>query len=362
VTFYEDADAKEAGEVYYSFTIPYNETVTAEMIPDDPVRTGHSFEGWEPDPTGMTITEDLEVTGSFSANEYKLYTIVPADRSQDDETEIPYGEIIAENMPDDPEVEGYTFNGWTYYTSELATEEYLYEGTTMPDYAIYAVADMEEIPAGGVAKLMPVVTENADGTTTPSTAMIERNKVVETYNAGILDGTMRLPTRNQLTAREADEEYYEYPQYAENATEYNSWYVYGLKTGLSKAALANYVTVTNGGYYVIEGAYRDRTIATGTVIKVYDKDDNFVEQFRVVIYGDIDGNGNITGTDAQKADKEVVTPTFSTRQGQAETPYLFRASDLDQNGNFTGTDDQRFNEAIPGIRVINQITGRAETN
>ena len=359
VTFYEDADAKTAEEVYYSFVIPYGDTLTEDMLPDAPEREGYSFDGWPTDLIGVQITEDKEITGSFTRNSYTLYTIVPKDSTQNTSVPVLYGEALAENMPGDPVVEKYQFNGWIYYTDESCGDEYLYEGTTMPAGDLYAVADLERI--GAVYKLMPVVTDNGDGTTTPSTAMIERNKVVETYNAGILDGTDRLPTRNQLTAREADDEYYEYPQYAENSADYDSWFLYGLKPGLSKAALANYVTVSNGGHYVIEGAYRDRTIATGTVIKVYDKDGNFVEQFRVVIYGDIDGNGTITGTDAQKADKEVVTPTFSTRQGQAETPYLFRASDLDQNGNFTGTDDQRFNEAIPGIRVISQITGRAET-
>ena len=211
-----------------------------------------------------------------------------------------------------------------------------------------------------IVKLVPVITENDDGTTTASTAMIERGKVVETYNAGILDGTDRLPTKNQLTAIEADEDHYEYPQYEENATEYNSWYVYGLAKGLNIRNLQNYITVSNGGHYVVEGVYRGTIISTGTVIKVYDKDNNFIEQFRVVIYGDIDSNGVVNGTDSQIADDEVVTRTFSSRQGQANTPYLFRAADLDQNVAYNGTDDQLFREVIIGSRAVNQVTGRAE--
>lgn len=184
--------------------------------------------------------------------------------------------------------------------------------------------------------------------------MIERGGVVETYNTGITEK----PNGVTSIVTAFDDTYGDYARYAENDKAYDSWYVYGLARGLTVAKLADYITVTGDGTYTVEGAYMNRVVGTGTIIKVFDKDGNFVEQFRVVIYGDIDGNGAINGTDTSHALNEVASRTWSGRTTRVN--YIFRAADLDQNGAYNGTDSAIHGSSVSGEKAIDQKTGRSK--
>lgn len=120
--------------------VEYEGTVTK---PNDPTRTGHAFIEWQLDGIAFDfdtpITENIELLANWEIN---IYTITFDSNEgsivdpiiQDFDTPI--------NKPNDPSLEGYTFNGW--FVDEALTEEYTF--TTMPanNLTLYANWDINE--------------------------------------------------------------------------------------------------------------------------------------------------------------------------------------------------------------------------
>ena len=218
-----------------------------------------------------------------------------------------------------------------------------------------------------VVKLVPV-NEN-------STAMIERGGVVETYNERILDQTRedKLPLPRNVSAVRATEDEYGYATYDEDAKEYDSWYIYGLRVGTRSAALAgdnndifDFVKVTNGGRMEIlseTGETPRRNVGTGTIIKVYDTkgtpddntDDVFVEQFRVVIYGDLTFDGNVNVADSTKIDTELDYRDWSLNNPEKRVPYLFRAADIAMQNNGLNVADSTMFDTILDKQTTREV-------
>ena len=89
---------------------------------DEPTKTGYTFSGWSEIPAEMPA-HDVIVNGSFSVNSYRLSYIVNDKVYETDS--IAYG---TEAIPiEGPEMEGYTFIGWTGFP------------TTMPAYDVIVV-------------------------------------------------------------------------------------------------------------------------------------------------------------------------------------------------------------------------------
>ena len=96
---------KVGGAEHYTEEVPYGTTLTPIAYPE---REGHSFSGW----TGLPLTmpaHDVEVTGSFTANTYKL--VYKVDGEVYKTTEVTYGTAIT---PEEALTkEGHTFSGWS---------------------------------------------------------------------------------------------------------------------------------------------------------------------------------------------------------------------------------------------------------
>ena len=92
------------GAEYKSADVAYGTTLTAEAAPE---KEGYTFSGWTEVPATMPA-HDVEVSGSFSINSYKLMVYVDNEVYMD--TTIQYGEpvSVAEPIVD----EGKTFAGW----------------------------------------------------------------------------------------------------------------------------------------------------------------------------------------------------------------------------------------------------------
>ena len=93
------------GEVYKSFEIEYNATITPEPAP---TKEGYTFSGWSEIPETMPA-EDVTVTGTFIINQYTI--------SFDTDGGSPIGGITLDygsaiTPPENPTKEGYTFIGW----------------------------------------------------------------------------------------------------------------------------------------------------------------------------------------------------------------------------------------------------------
>jgi hypothetical protein len=346
----------ESGNIYSTFTKSYEETVTDSDIPSAPVREGYTFTGWNTIQSGQALLEDLDVVACWNVNEYPMYILIEKGNGMSDLWDIPYGDALADSMPEDPDnIEGYEFTGWKYYKADQygdPTQEE-YTGGTMPAFAIVAVGEMEST----CAKLVP-----ADES---STAVIERTDeegfaAVETYNSGILDGSDPLPYAVYSKRAPNDEIYGEYRHYDENSVEYDSWFVYGLKEYTTPEQLNEFIKVSHGGHYELSGNIGEY-VGTGTIIKVYDRNNRFVEQFRVVIYGDLDNSGSATSSDTNIAIFESKKPSWSKGTDDENIPYLFRAANIDQSPSFSSSDANLMIMCNKNKAYIDQTTGLAHT-
>ena len=92
-------------EVYKTTEVTYGTAITPE---EAPTKEGHTFSGWSDIPATMPA-HDVEVTGSFTVNTYKL--VYKVDGEVYKTIEVTYGTAPATEAA--PEKEGYTFSGWS---------------------------------------------------------------------------------------------------------------------------------------------------------------------------------------------------------------------------------------------------------
>ena len=338
-TFYGKFDANEYtitfivdGEEYEVITEAYGADLTAPV----PTKDNSTFDGWYSDEECTTAAdvpatipaEDLTFYGKFTADTYKVTYIVNGEVyfAQDG---IEVGAAVP--TPDaDPVVDGYNFLGWDpTVPDEMPAEDLTFTARLVETQAVVKLVPKDE----------------------SSTAMVERDGVVETYNE--IDENY-MPAGVTEIVEPFSDTYGEY-----SSTTYDKWYVTGLKTALKPEALDDYVTVTGNGYYELDNIDDNGRLGTGTVIKVYTEDGVLVEQFYIVIYGDLDGNGRINDADVTEAEDEINNGrTWSSSADRV--PYIVKASDLDQNGRYNDGDttlfEQYINKTNPN-RYIDQITG-----
>ena len=128
----------------------YNSDITAkisEIASDNITRTGYKFLGWstmaDAKTSSIDITEELKTMplGSkiyYAVWEKQSYKLTIADAGSDSaEKDVPYGDTIADVLPAAPTKDGYDFAASWVLTDENGN---VYDGTTMPDYALTATA------------------------------------------------------------------------------------------------------------------------------------------------------------------------------------------------------------------------------
>ena len=96
---------KVDGEVYKTTEVTYGTAITPE---EAPTKKGHTFSGWSEIPATMPAS-DVEVTGSFTANTYKL--VYKVDGEVYKQIDVTYGTAITPEKA--PTKEGYIFMGWS---------------------------------------------------------------------------------------------------------------------------------------------------------------------------------------------------------------------------------------------------------
>ena len=125
------------GANYKTTDVLYGTTLTPEP---NPVKEGYTFSGWEGLPETMPA-HDVEVTGTFSINSYRL-TVYLDDKLYKDET-LEYGTPI--DLPDPEVAEGRVFSGWDITVPETmpAHDVEIHGTTTIIDglEAIFANGD-----------------------------------------------------------------------------------------------------------------------------------------------------------------------------------------------------------------------------
>ncbi len=341
-TWIETPDAYTAtymvdGEEYEKYSMALGEDLD---VPADPAKEGYNFLGWSESADSDVIAtlpatmpaKNLTYYAVFTVNAYTatFYNYEATDASpyrSEQPTAVmsavgyDYGDTVA--VPANPanlNSAYWTFMGW----SDAVDGEVKYTAEsviTMPanDLTLYAVYERVAV------KLVP-----ADGSTT----VIERDGVKES----IAEGT--------VTA-----EPYATPD------SYEQWFIYGLKYGLSKTAFESSWIKVQGDGRVEVTLSSTRFAGTGTLVEVYDNvTGEKVEQFYVVIFGDLDGNSRLTVTDSATLIAEISSPTWSSTANRVH--YLFKAANLDGNRRLTVTDSAILEGAAGSNITIDQVTGR----
>lgn len=85
-------------------------------------------------------------------------------------------------------------------------------------------------------------------------------------------------------------------------------YITGIQPGTSAADFLKAVATSEGEAYVLnkDGTINAGTVATGNQIMFVDKEGKEVKRYTVIIYGDVDGDGNITSLDLLYVKRHII--------------------------------------------------------
>ena len=379
----EETTGLKRNDIYTVSSAPAdNQQVVAKTT--EKVKYTFVFTGYDDPNGGKMPADDVAITGNWVATEYAKHTVSYS---------------IGENGPKDGKITDGALptlpDSFQWYeddsTNDIKPIEDPGEVTALDDYTspngrtyeveyIYTFTP-DEVPDNitkdtvisgtwsrtlkGITKLVPV-----EGTDTVVERVIYNeygdvdHVYFETYDA---EGFMATGNErdedddmygegnyfwNEYVVNTAIEPFcdsYGYDEFNEECEEY---FIFGLDAGCGLDVIEEYVEVVNG-YMEYSNDRYEYELGTGTVINVYDLNDNFVERFYVVIYGDLDGNGIASSTDVKY---------MRENQDYLELPCLERAYDLDANGYTTQTDIGRMDKVIADSYYIDQRKGMAVSN
>ena len=125
---------KVDGEVYKTYNVEYGSAITPEAAP---TKEGYTFSGWGWIPSKMPA-EDVTVSGTFTANKYKLIYMV--DGVEYKTYEVEYGASITPEAA--PTKEGHTFSGWSWIPASMPAEDVTVSGSfTVNKYKLTYMVD-----------------------------------------------------------------------------------------------------------------------------------------------------------------------------------------------------------------------------
>lgn len=141
------------GVEFASDSIAYGTAIT---LIDEPVKEGHTFSGWSEAPATMPA-EDIVIEGTFSVNSYKVTYFV--DGEEYASFTVEYGAEIP--LPDEPEKEGYLFEGWSEIPETMPAEDISIEAIFSTDTGVLDIieerrADVYTIRGVLVMKHVPI--------------------------------------------------------------------------------------------------------------------------------------------------------------------------------------------------------------
>jgi uncharacterized repeat protein (TIGR02543 family) len=131
-------------------------------------------------------------------------------------------------------------------------------------------------------------------------------------------------------------------------------FIYGLKPGLTKADFeSNFISINGNGRL----AYTpdNGVLGTGTKVELIDNSTGAVLQtYTIVIFGDVNGDGNIDSIDAGVM---VDVQNYSTTWDPVANAYYYKAGDLNGDGNIDSIDAGLTVDFQNYMVNINQATG-----
>ena len=130
--------------VYHVDSLAYEEAI---ILPDEPIKEGHTFNGWEGLPETMPI-RDVVVNALFTKNKYLLSYVVDGEVHMADS--VAYSDTIV--LIDPLEKEGYTFSGWIGAPETMPAKDTTIVGTfVVNSYLLTYRIDGDTIQSDSIA-------------------------------------------------------------------------------------------------------------------------------------------------------------------------------------------------------------------
>lgn len=121
--------------------------------------------------------------------------------------------------------------------------------------------------------------------------------------------------------------------------------------------LNNYLTVTANGRLEIIPVHK-QSYGTGTIINVYDSENNLTEKFVIIIFGDLNGDARTTSADIVIARDEALGKTsWSLPENASYNSERVKAADLIKDGVITSSDEAELRNVVLADYDIDQING-----
>lgn len=368
------------------------------VAPAAPEREGYEFIGWTP-AVGVMDSAGKTFSASWAAipDHYSItYMYKGIGGLKDEVFYVSVDELF--ESPADPYVEGYEFEGWAPAEIENPTADDVVElPTVMPAENLEYVAVFTAVSANATFY------EFKDTDRGPAYNTESIGYDVYDQNAYIFGQTIVMPAVPALvnTAGESIDAYYTflhwvddegntyaadaviemtgainfYPVYervtvklvpVEGSTtviergsedSYDDWFIYGLEVGLDNAdgILDSFIEVQGDGYYDVEYV-TGTAVGTGVKISVYDNFDTSapVEEFHIIIFGDVTGDGYIMAADANIV--KLVVNDFTS----LDTEWLFKAADVISDGYIMAADANIVRLVVNDFATLDQVTGLAQ--
>ena len=176
------------GQTYKTYELEYGTAITPES---EPTKEGYTFSGWSEIPVTMPA-HDVTVTGTFTANKYKLTYMVDGEEYKSYEVE--FGTTIIPEA--EPTKEGYTFSGWDGLPEIMPAHDVTVTGTfSINSYKLTYMIDNEvykEVMYEYGATIVPEPQPDGDYISfewvgLPETMPANDVTVYAVYETGILD-------------------------------------------------------------------------------------------------------------------------------------------------------------------------------